>query len=134
MPRSGTSSPGEGTASWPATDQLSVFVAGDHHEQGAGAFRGEPDVLGGVGGGDGLLFRVSYGLRAGGVPLIGGVGQYSGTSTLPSATSSISSDSGFSRMRRARTKEAIMNGTDQRNTVWKAPTVEVSVGDGPWFR
>jgi hypothetical protein len=46
------------------------------------------------------------------------VPQYSGTSALPSATSIISSDSGFSGITRARTRASAMNGTAAPKTAW----------------
>jgi hypothetical protein len=46
------------------------------------------------------------------------VPQYSGTSALSTATSIISSDSGFSGITRARMRASTMNGTAAPKTAW----------------
>jgi hypothetical protein len=46
------------------------------------------------------------------------VPQHSGTSALPTATSIISSDSGFSGIIRARMRASTMNGTAAPKTAW----------------
>jgi hypothetical protein len=99
----------------PGAHALYVKEPGGGEAGGAAAEDDDLELVQSLCGGHGESFSCGFGTD--GELLIGGVGQYSGTSTLPSATSIISSDSGFSRMTRASTKEAIMNGVDQKNIV-----------------